>query len=220
MWRSSLTERDMTSTQRLFALEIHDVSLWEPSRVLPIVDQMERLGYNALVLHQNDLMDCCTQLGLTANYGVSDLRLKKVRNNAAWLSQLVARLARFDARLFLEIKEPSFHDYAVELFPELIGSDGNPDPLHPAWFVFCRSKVIDLLERVPGLGGLIVTLSSPESRVSSPDHLASTEGAADLSIWFDKMIDAFQAPLAASGKALFIRDFPYTSDMQSDAMAP
>ena len=71
----------------LIAMEIHDLSLWEPSRVLPAIDAMERWGYNALVLHQNDLLDACTQIGLAANYGVADLRLKKVRNNTAWLNR-------------------------------------------------------------------------------------------------------------------------------------
>ena len=202
----------------LIALEIHDASLWEPSRVLPVVDTMERWGYNALVLHQNDLLDSCTQLALTANYGVSDLRLKKVRNNAAWLNRLVQRLDRFGAKLFLEIKEPSFHDYAIELFPELLGADGRPDPLRPAWVDFCHAKTEDLLDRVSGLGGLIVTLASPEARVSLAEHLAG-DANTDAAQWFDTMIGAFRAPLAAQGKALYVRDFSYTTDMQSDVLA-
>lgn len=116
------------SPQPIIALEIHNNTLWEPSRVLPMLETMERWGYNALVLHQNDLLDVCTQLDLTANYGVSDLRLKKVRNNVAWLNRLVNRLGAFGARLLLEIKEPSFHDYALEFSPDLLGADGQPDP--------------------------------------------------------------------------------------------
>lgn len=205
-------------SRELIALEIHDRTLWEPSRVLPMIDVMERWGYNALVLHQNDLLDECTQLGLTANYGVSDLRLKKVRNNVAWLNRLVDRLAQFGARLFLEIKEPSFHDYALEIYPDLTGADGRPDPAHPDWRVLCRAKTCDLLERVPGLGGLIVNLSSPESRVSLPDYLA-TRGTLAPKQWFIEMIDAFHAPLSEAGKDLYVRDFSYTSDMQSDILA-
>lgn len=201
---------------QLIALELHDATLWEPSRVLPIIALMQDFGYNALVLHQNDLADTCTHLGLTANYGLSDLRLKKVRNRAAWLRQLTRRLARFDARLFLEIKEPSFDDYATELFPDLLGADGRPDPMQPAWPRFCRAKTTDLLARVPDLGGLIVNLSSPESRVSMPDL---TTGTGDKGPWFDRMIAAFQAPLAAKGKALYVRDFSYTTDVQSDVIA-
>ena len=202
----------------LIALELHDATLWEPTRVFPIVEAMETWGYNALVLHQNDLLDECTQLALTANYGVSDLRLKKVRNRAAWLNRLVARLAQFDAALFLEVKEPSFHDYALELFPDLLGAGGQPDPAAPAWAGFCRAKVEDVLARVPGLGGMIVNLSSPESRVSMPDHVATSGALVEKSIWFDRMIAAFSAPLAAQGKALYVRDFSYTEDMQSDVM--
>ncbi|MEO1493703.1 MAG: hypothetical protein AAFV19_16245 [Pseudomonadota bacterium] len=199
------------------ALEIHDASLWDPARVLPLERTIKDWGYNALVLHQNDLLDCCTQLGLTANYGVADLRLKKVRNNAAWLDRLTRRLSRIGAELYLEIKEPSFHDYAVELYPDLLGPDGQTDPRQPVWATFCRAKVADLLERVPNIGGLIVTLASPESRVSLPDFLADRDEI-DTGAWFDRMIAAFHEPLAAAGKTLYIRDFSYTADMQSDVL--
>ncbi|MEM7269878.1 MAG: hypothetical protein AAF401_11570, partial [Pseudomonadota bacterium] len=203
----------------LIALEIHDASLWEPSRVLPAIETMERWGYNALVLHQNDLLDVCTQIDHTANYGVSDLRLKKVRSAAAWLNRLIARLERFGAKLFLEVKEPSYHDYALELVPDLVGGDGAIDPFHPAWRDLCRRKVEDLLQRTPGLGGLIVNLSSPESRVSLPDHIATRGGETDLVDWFETMIEAFRGPLSETGKSLFIRDFTYTADMQSEILS-
>ena len=198
---------------------MHDASLWEPTRVLPLLPIMQAWGYNALVLHQNDLLDVATQLGLSANYGVADLRLKKVRNNAAWLNHLVAELDAIGAKLFLEIKEPSFHDYAIELLPGLLGTDGQPDPTQPAWPDFCRRKTEDLLARVPGLGGLIVNLSSPESRLSVPDHMAQRDLQWQQEDWFDAMIAAFEDPLRAEGKALFIRDFSYTADMQSGVLA-
>ncbi|MCH2077972.1 MAG: hypothetical protein MK180_14025 [Rhodobacteraceae bacterium] len=193
-------------------LEMHDATLWSPERVLPLLPIMERWGYNALVLHENDLLDEATQLGLTANYGVSDLRLKKVRNRAAWLGELATRLERFGARLFIEIKEPSFHDYALELYPELTGG------VTADWPAFCRAKMVDLLARVPGLGGVILNISSPESRVSMPDEMA--EGAAlDRGAFFDDMIAAFKDPLHARGKDLWVRDFSYTADVQSDMLS-
>lgn len=206
-------------TEDFIALEIHDASFWEPSRVWPIIETMKRWGYNALVLHQNELLDACTQLGLTANYGVSDLRLKKVRNRTAWMNTIADRLATFGAKLYLEIKEPSFEDYAAELFPELCGTDGTPDPSHPRWATFCREKTEDIVSRVPNLGGLIVNLSSPESRVSMPDIDATNDVALDKGAWFDRMIAAFQDPLSTHGKRLFIRDFSYTSALQSDVLA-
>lgn len=207
----------MTPPPPLIGFEIHDASLWDPDRVLPLLPTLQRWGYNALVLHQNDLLDEATQLGLTANYGLSDLRLKKTRNAAAWLGQLSARLADQGAKLLLEIKEPSFHDYAAEFYPDLLGSDGLPDPANPAWAAFCKAKVEDLLARAPGIGGLIITLSSPESRVSLPDFLA-TRGPLDTVDWFERMIAAFHTPLRAAGKVLYIRDFSYTADMTSDVL--
>ena len=209
----------MITEEQLIALEIHDASLWEPSRVLPIIDTMEQWGYNALVLHQNDLLDVCTQLFRSANYGVTDLRLKKVRNNIAWLNRLTDRLQKFGAKLFLEIKEPSLHDYVLEHYPDLLGKDGIPDPTDPTWFKFCQNKTEDLLERAPNLGGLIITISSPESRVSLPDFMATRDDTFSLTSWFDNMISAFHKPLKKHKKKLYIRDFSYTSEMQSEVLS-
>jgi hypothetical protein len=205
--------------KQLIGLEIHDTSLWEPLRVLPILRTMERWGYNALVLHQNDLLDECTQLGLSSNYGVSDLRLKKVRNRTAWMNKLTVELAKFDAQLFLEIKEPSFHDYVLEDHPELLGDDGEPDPTNSAWVDFCKCKTIDLLERVPNIGGMILNISSPESRVSMPDYVETRNGELDQEGWFDRLIGAFRGPLEDCGKAIYVRDFSYTKDLQSVVLA-
>ncbi len=212
-------KEQILSDKQFIALEIHDASFWEPARVWPIVAKMERWGYNALVLHQNELLDSCTQLGLTANYGVSDLRLKKVRNRTAWLNALADRLEGFGAKLFIEIKEPSFEDYALELFPDLCGADGIPDLNHPCWPEFCQAKTEDILNRTPKLGGFIVNLSSPESRVSMQDLEATGDAEIDKSNWFDRMITAFHAPLVSRGKALYVRDFSYTSTLQSDVLS-
>lgn len=209
----------MVSTEPFIGLEIHDVSLWEPSRVLPIVETMERRGYNALVLHQNDLLDECTQFGLTANFGLTDLRLKKVKNRVAWLAQLIDILDEFGARLFLEIKEPSCADYALGFYPGLIDEAGRLNPASDCWADLCREKTRLALDSLPGLGGLIVNLSSPESRVSLPDYLAETGLRIDMAAWFDRMIDAFHQPLAAAGMDLWVRDFSYTDGMQSDVLA-
>jgi hypothetical protein len=204
-----------TINEPFIGLEIHDVSLWSPHSVLPIIETMKDWGYNALVLHQNDLLDECTQLFLGENYGLYDLRLKKVRSNTAWLNQLTRTLDTFGAKLFLEIKEPSFHDYVLEETPNLLDQQGKPDPTNPAWYSFCEAKTRDLLKRVPGLGGLIINLSSPESRVSMPDHLATNKTKPDISTWFDQMINAFHQPLSEQDKSLYVRDFSYTENMQS-----
>ena len=202
----------------LIALEVHDASIWEPTRILPLITTMQDWSYNALVLHQNDLLDACTQLRLSANYGVADLRLKKVRNKVAWLNRLTRELERIEARLFLEVKEPSYHDHALELFPDLSDENGCPDPTAPGWTAFCCEKTKEILLALPDLGGLIVNLSSPESRLSLPDHLAKTGHGFDPETWFDSMIAAFHEPLQKQGKALFVRDFSYTPDMQSGVL--
>ncbi len=183
--------------------------------MLGAIETMRRYGYNALILHENDLLDACTQIGTTANFGVSDLRWKKVSNRLAWLQRLVDRLDSFGAKLFLEIKEPSYHDYIFEVYPDLIGADGRVDPTSPRWTEFCARKTEQLLQNVPGIGGFIVNLSSPESRVSLQDYLADQGRTIDLDEWLDRMIAAFARPLLAAGKGIYVRDFAYTKDLQA-----
>lgn len=200
---------------RFFGLEVHDHSIWEVDRMMAAIETMRRYGYNALILHENDLLDACTQIGTAANFGVADLRWKKVSNRLAWLKRLVARLDDIDAKLFLEIKEPSYHDYIFDIFPDLIGADGRVDPTSPRWTEFCTLKTEQLLENVPGIGGFIVNLSSPESRVSLQDYLADHGKEIDLDEWLDRMIKAFATPLLDAGKQIYVRDFAYTKDLQA-----
>ena len=108
---------------------------------------------------------------------------------------------------------------ALELTEGLLGPDGQPDPMRPEWASFCKAKTEDLLDRVPDLAGLIVNLSSPESRVSMPDHVETQQDDREKGPWFDGMIAAFQSPLNRQGKALYVRDFAYTTDVQSDVLA-
>lgn len=197
-----------------FGIEIHDHSLWEVDRTLKVVEMMEKRGYNALILHENDLLDACTQLDGSANFGVADLRWKKVSNRLAWLSKLIRKLDAFGAKLFLEIKEPSYHDYIFEIYPELINDAGHIDPTSPVWTEFCGRKTAQILEHLPKLGGFIVNLSSPESRVSLQDYLADHSIEINLDEWLDRMIDAFYQPLQKAGKDLYVRDFAYTKDLQ------
>lgn len=202
------------SAFRFFGLEVHDHSIWEVDRMMAAVETMRRYGYNALILHENDLLDACTQITGAANFGVSDLRWKKVANRLAWMQRLVDRLDAIGAKLFLEIKEPSYHDYIFEIFPDLIDAEGRVDPTSPRWTEFCALKTRQFLESVPGIGGFIVNLSSPESRVSLQDYLADRGREIDLDEWLDRMISAFATPLLDAGKQIYVRDFAYTKDLQ------
>lgn len=200
---------------QFYGIEVHDHSIWEVERMYGVIATMQRYGYNALILHENDLLDACTQIEGAANFGVSDLRWKKVSNRLAWLNRLVARLDVFGAKLFLEIKEPSYHDYIFEIYPDLIDADGRVDPTSKRWTEFCSRKTEQLLQNVPGIGGFIVNLSSPESRVSLQDYLSDRGQTIDLDEWLSRMIDAFATPLLAAGKDIYVRDFAYTKDLQA-----
>lgn len=199
-------------------LEIHDVSIWDVKRTLHACDVMEERGYNALILHENDLLDATTQVGDNANFGVADLRWKKVSNRLAWLNKLTKRLDQFGAKLYLEIKEPSFHDYLIESYPEILDDTGKVNALSHVWAQICREKTEQIIKNVPLLGGLIVTLSSPEARVSLQDYIADTNKEVDFKAWLSALIDAFHVPLSKVGKDLFVRDFAYTKHWQKETL--
>ena len=209
---------DIKDGSFFLGLEIHDVSIWDVTRTLKACDIMQERGYNALILHENDLLDATTQIGKNANFGVADLRWKKVSNKLAWLNKLVRRLDEFGAKLYLEIKEPSFHDYLLESYPEILDDKGKINALSQIWPQICREKTEQILKNVPNLGGLIVTLSSPESRVSLQDYIADTGLDVDFKKWLKSLIDAFYEPLNNADKTLFVRDFAYTKAWQKDTL--
>lgn len=189
--------------------------------VTKAIATMKAYGYNALILHQNDLLDICTQVGDPPNFGVYDLRRKKVRNRIAALRRMIAELDTFGAKLYLQVKEPSHADYVRELdaYSSMFTADGRADPASPAFIDLCRAKTRAIVNDLPGLGGMIINISSPESRVSMPDHHATQGMGVSLDGWFDAMIEAFHAPLRHKGMNLFVRDFSYTKDMQNGVMA-
>eukprot|EP01130_Rhizamoeba_saxonica_P000600 TRINITY_DN10563_c0_g1_i1.p1 TRINITY_DN10563_c0_g1~~TRINITY_DN10563_c0_g1_i1.p1 ORF type:complete len:524 (+),score=92.33 TRINITY_DN10563_c0_g1_i1:93-1664(+) len=199
-------------------LEVHDHSIWEVDRMLQVVTVMETRGYNALILHENDLLDSLTQIQNTSNFGVSDLRWKKVSNKLAWCQKLIRLLSAFGARLYLQVKEPSYHDYVLKLFPSLIDECGTINPTSVAWTQLCQTKTELVLEHLPDIGGFIVNITSPESRVSLQDYLSDKSSSIDIDAWIDRMISAFHDPLKEAGKDLYIRDFTYTKELQKKTL--
>lgn len=208
-----------TAKPFLLGLEVHDHSIWEVERMMGVIERMKEYGYNTLILHENDLLDSCTQIDAGKNFGLMDLRWKKVLNRLAWLNKIMDGLEEFGAKLYLEVKEPSYHDYILHSFPELIDETGHIDPTSPIWCDLCRKKTEVILGHLPRLAGLIVNLSSPESRVSLQDYLADHGKEIDLDAWLKRMINAFHTPLSKADKRLYIRDFAYTKELQAKTLS-
>lgn len=104
------------------------------------------------------------------------------------------------------------------LYPDLIDGDGGVNPLHPLWIDILSRKVRAVLEAIPDLAGIIVSFSSPESRVSPHDYLDKGQ-AYDFASWLHAMIDAIAEPLAAAGKQLIVGDFAYGHRAQTDTLS-
>lgn len=202
------------------AIETNEPLHWNGTWLDRVLEMMQPRGFNALVCHQNDLLDELTHLDHHDATGVGDLRSKMVKSRVAWMRRLSSKLRGQSAELFLQVKEPSFADYIPQLFPKVVDADGNINPLHPVWADILKRKVSAVLDAIPELGGLIVSLSSPESRIS-PEDYARQHGAPDFdfSEWLERMIEAAHAPLLAAGKTLIVRDFTYGRERHDQTVA-
>jgi len=202
------------------AIETNAPMHWEGAWLDRVLPMMARRGFNALVVHQNDLLDELCHLDADDLEGVGDLRRKMVYSRTSWMRRLARRLRKQGADLYLEVKEPSYADYMIGLYPDLIDGDGRVDPLHPLWTDILSRKVRAVLEAIPELAGIIVSFSSPESRVSPHDYLAKGRTQDfDFASWLEAMIDAIAEPLEAAGKRLIVRDFAYGHRAQTDTLS-
>ncbi len=209
----------------LRGLELHSSRMWQLAQVERALELMRSLGLNALIFHQNDLID---QLALPLQVFSEDLmwkrnpvRMHTVYNNRHYINT-VTRLAR-DAGVdfYLEVKELSFPELLPEVVPGLVNPDGSLCPHHPFWWRFVSTKVTELLEAVPGLAGVIVSPGSRESRVSISTNRCTCERCRSRTPldWYAALLRAMHAPLAAAGRTLAVRDFSYTIEQQSLVIA-
>ena len=206
-------------------LEFHSSRMWQFAHVDRALELMRPLGLNALIFHQNDLID---QLVLPLAYFPEELmwkrspvRMHTVYNNRHYINRVVrgARDAGFD--FYLEVKELSFPELLPEIVPGLMNPDGSLCPHHPFWWQFLADKVKELLEVVPDLAGVIVSPGSRESKVSISTNRCSCERCRSRSPldWYTALLQAMHGPLAAKGKVLAVRDFSYTVEQQSSMIA-
>ncbi len=205
----------------LRGLEIHSSRMWQLAQVRRTLDLMGPLGLNALIFHQNDLID---QLVLPLAYFPEELmwkrnpvRMHTVYNNRAYINTVVREARDAGVELYVEVKELSFPELLPEIVPGLMNPDGSLCPHHPFWWQFLSAKVAELLEVVPDLAGVIVSPGSRESKVSISTNRCSCEGCRSRTPldWYASLLAAMHGPLAAAGKTLAVRDFSYTVEQQS-----
>jgi hypothetical protein len=202
-------------------VEFHSNRIWQLAQVEQAMDFMQRFSMNALIFHQNDLID---QLVFPLKYFSDDLmwkrwpvRMHTIYNNRKYINKIIRDAGRRNIDLYLEVKEISFPDSMLELIPKLRNTDGTICPNNPFWIDLATERIEELCEAVPGLAGIIVSLGTRESKVSISAGECHCERCQNTSRenWYYEIMKALYEPLNKSGKKLIVRDFSYTALDQS-----
>jgi hypothetical protein len=196
-------------------LEFHSHRMWQWAQVERALDLMTKLELNALIFHQNDIVE---HLVFPEEWFPDALmwkrwpvRLHSVHQNRHYINTVARACAERGIRFFLEVKEIWFVDQLLELHPELRGDDGMVDAANPFWWRFLDAKYRELLQAIPDLAGVIVSPGTRESKVSIATHSAGIDPVE----WYARLLGAMYKPLAEHGRILAVRDFSYTADQQS-----
>lgn len=205
-------------------LEFHNSRMWRWASVEKALDFMTETGLNALIFHQNDLID---HLVLPDAYFNDELMWRRwpIRKSTNYANQVYMNRVIQEARsrgidFYLEVKEIWYPEAIVELYPELRTPEGHVCPTDPFWFQFLNTKVIELLEALPDLAGVIVSPATRESKVSISTNPCSCERCQRTSAeqWYKSYLEAIFPPLSDKGKTLVVRDFAYTADQQNSVL--
>lgn len=205
-------------------LELHNNRMWRSASVDNALDFMVRTGLNALIFHQNDLID---HLVLPKAYFNDELMWRRwpIRRstnyaNQVYINQVIQKAKRLGIDFYLEVKEIWYPESLVELFPELLTEEGHVCPTNPFWFEFLETKTRELLEMLPDLAGIIVSPATRESKVSISTNPCSCERcrATGAEEWYRGYIRAVHTPLAEQNKTLVVRDFAYSAEQQNSVL--
>jgi hypothetical protein len=200
---------------RFRGLEIHSHRMWQWAQVERALDLMSRFDLNALVFHQNDIIEHLVfpeaWFPDAWLWKRNPVRLHSVHQNRHYVNKVVRACAARGIRFYLEVKEIWFVDALLELKPELRLPNGQVNPADPFWWGFLDAKMRELVQAVPGLAGVIVSPGTRESKVSIATHAGDIEPVE----WYARLLGAMHKPLAEAGMDFVVRDFSYSADQQS-----
>jgi hypothetical protein len=195
--------------------------MWQQAHIDMALDFMSGHGLNSLILHQNDLQD---QIVFPDKYFGNDImwdrwpvRRQGVLYRRDYMSEVIRKAKSLGIKVYFEIKEIYYCDNIFEMVPGLLNPDGSCCPTNPFWTEFLEVKMKELFERLPDLGGIIVSLGTRESMISMAANRCTCERCRDTDPfdWYVNVLKAMQKPLANKGKDLIVRDFSYTKDHQN-----
>lgn len=205
----------------LRGLEIHNSRMWNTVSVERALDFMTRNGLNALIFHQNDIMD---KLVFPKAFFTQDMMYKRwplrrstIVSSRLYIEQVIRKAKRRGIGFYLEVKEIWYPEELLELFPQLRTAEGKVCPTDPFWFDFLEIKIRELLDVLPDLAGIIMSPATRESKVSISTNPCGCERCkqSDNGDWYKKLLQAMYEPLSEQNKHLVVRDFTYTIGEQS-----
>lgn len=220
------------SSFKMRALEIHSEHAWNFSWVKRGLAFAKTHDLNALILHRNDIVDRvvypATYFGASRNgyrnvheryhdifrslYRYTPTRRSGPIVRRDFLKRVAEEASRSGITLYLENKELSFPDILLELHPELT-KEGHLCPNEPFWWEFIDEKYRELFVDVPGIGGIITSPGTGESRIAISANRCRCDlcRAKTPAQWYRDLVMAMYRPIKDAGKLLAVRDFVFDS---------
>jgi hypothetical protein len=202
-------------------LEFHSSRMWQWAQVERALTFMTEFDLNALVFHQNDMVDHLVFPEALFSDALMwkrwPVRMHAIYQNRHYINKVVREAKQRGIGFYFEIKEISFVDSLLEIVPDLREANGAICPTNPFWWKLLDIKLRELMSAIPDFAGVIVSPGTRESKVSISTNACSCARcrATDPTTWYQDLLAAMHRPLAEHGKRFAVRDFSYSADDQS-----
>jgi hypothetical protein len=192
--------------------EIHSRHMWNWEHTRRMLDFCSENNLNALVFHQNDLLDQVANpeafLPREMMKRAFPAYLHNIENAREYLRKVAACARERGIDFYFEIKEIMYPIYFLSAYPQLI-KDGILCPNDPFWFDYLEAKLDAAYETIPELAGIIVSTATKESQLSMVNSKCRCSVCRQTpdSVWYQKVADRLYQSCQKAGRKLIIRDF-------------
>jgi hypothetical protein len=218
--RKPLNQEKIMESFETRALEIHSSRIWQQRQADNALEFMLRYHLNTLVIHTSDLIDMCvapeSHFPNTMMWKRWPVRYHRMMNNRYYLNNIIRIAKEREIRVYVSVKELSFDEWLLSLYPQLRKPDGSLCATDPFWFDFLEKKTSEFLDNIPDVAGIIVSPGTRESKVSIAVNRCTCPRcqAITQTEWYKELISAMYRPIKKRGKTLGVRDFTRFSKEQ------
>ena len=223
---------------RVRALEVHSLYAWDFAWMKKVLEYIDRLGYNTLIVHRNDIVESLEYPGAIFGYDntVNDksifdvysqcyekifrntpTRRSSIFNKSAYFRRLLKEAEKRGIDVYIENKELYFPDILPELRPELI-RDGHVCPSDPYWKDYIKIKFREFFRDYPEVKGVITSIATSESKISIKNNRCHCSRCKETSPeeWYRAILKSLYEVLSEFGKVLVVRDFVFNASAQKE----